>query len=158
MNGTILERTLVLLKPDAVERSLVGRIITRFEEKGLRIVGMKMMRLERALLEEHYAHLKALPVFPEIVAFMMSAPVVALCIEGLEAVSVVRSMCGVTKSREALPGTIRGDWAMSIRTNLVHASDSPETARVEVRRFFVEAEIFPYEKALDRLIHIPDKP
>ncbi|MEN6473475.1 MAG: nucleoside-diphosphate kinase [Syntrophaceae bacterium] len=152
-----MERTLVLLKPDAIERALIGRIIARFEDKGLRIVGMKMMRLEEDLLHEHYSHLKELPVFPAIVAFMMSAPVVALCIEGLEAVQVVRSMCGMTRSRAALPGTIRGDLGMSIRSNLVHASDSPETAEVEVRRFFDAAELFAYERRLDTLIHIPDK-
>jgi len=152
-----MERTLVLLKPDAIERALIGRIIARFEDKGLRIVGLKMMRLEADLLDEHYAHLKELPVFPEIVAFMMSAPVVALCIEGLEAVQVVRSMCGVTRSRAAIPGTIRGDLGMSIRSNLVHASDSPETADTEIRRFFAEAELFAYDRRLDTLIHIPDK-
>jgi len=152
-----LERTLVLLKPDALERALIGRIIARFEDKGLRIAGMKMMCLDAELLGEHYSHLKELPVFPEIVAFMMSAPVVALCIEGLEAVQVVRGMCGVTRSRAAMPGTIRGDLGMSIRSNLVHASDSPETAQVEIRRFFAASELFAYERRLDALIHIPDK-
>jgi nucleoside-diphosphate kinase len=153
-----MERTLVLLKPDAIERTLIGRIIARFEDKGLRIAGLKMMRLSAELLDEHYGHLKELPVFPKIVAFMMSAPVVAMCIEGLEAVQVVRSMCGVTRSRTALPGTIRGDLGMSIRSNLVHASDSPETAAIEIRRFFAETELFAYERRLDALIHIPDKP
>jgi len=152
-----MERTLVLLKPDAIERALIGRIIARFEDKGLRIVGLKMMRLGAEVLEEHYSHLKELPVFPEIVAFMMSTPVVAMCIEGLEAVQVVRAMCGVTRSRAALPGTIRGDLGMSIRSNLVHASDSPETAAAEIERFFSQAELFAYEKRLDSLIHIPDK-
>ncbi len=147
----------MLLKPDAIERALIGRIIARFEDKGLRIVGLKMMRLGSEVLEEHYSHLKELPVFPEIVAFMMSTPVVAMCIEGLEAVQVVRAMCGVTRSRAALPGTIRGDLGMSIRSNLVHASDSPETAAAEIERFISQAELFAYEKRLDSLIHIPDK-
>lgn len=151
------ERTLVLIKPDAVERALIGKMIMRFEEKGLRIAGMKMMQLDKALLEEHYAHLKDLPVFPAIIAFMMSAPVVAMCIEGLEAVKVVRSMCGVTKSSAAQSGTIRGDMAMSIRSNLVHASDSPKTAVIEIKRFFSKEEVFTYERMLDALIHIPDK-
>jgi nucleoside-diphosphate kinase len=158
MHAGGMERTLVLLKPDALERGLVGRIVARFEDKGLRLAGMKMMQLERGLLEEHYAHLKDLPVFPEIVAFMMSAPIVALCLEGLEAVQVVRTMCGATRSRTAVPGTIRGDLGMSIRSNLVHASDSPETAAVEIRRFFADSELFAYERRFDALIHIPDKP
>ena len=158
MHAVGMERTLVLLKPDALERGLVGRIVARFEDKGLRLAGMKMMQLERGLLEEHYAHLKDLPVFPEIVAFMMSAPIVALCLEGLEAVQVVRTMCGATRSRTAVPGTIRGDLGMSSRSNLVHASDSPETAAVEIRRFFADSELFAYERRFDALIHIPDKP
>lgn len=158
MHAGGMERTLVLLKPDALERGLVGRIVARFEDKGLRLAGMKMMQLERGLLEEHYAHLKDLPVFPEIVAFMLSAPIVALCLEGLEAVAVVRAMCGVTRARQAAPGTIRGDMGMSIRSNLVHASDSTEAAAVELRRFFAPGEICAYERALDGLVHIPDKP
>jgi len=149
-----METTLVLIKPDAVERGLIGRIIARFEEKGLRITGMKMLKADKTLLAEHYAHLKEEPFFPKIVEFMMSAPIIALCIEGLEAVNVVRALCGVTKSREAAPGTIRGDLAMSIRSNLVHASDSLETAERELRRFFSDEEIFPYAKMLDRIIYI----
>lgn len=153
-----LERTLVLLKPDALERALIGRIIARFEDKGLRIAGMKMMRLDAQVLETHYAHLKHLNIFPEIIAFMMSSPVVALCLEGLEAVQVVRLLCGVTKARAADPGTIRGDLGLSIRSNLVHASDSVETACLEIERFFAADELYSYERRLDALIHIPDKP
>ena len=119
-------------------------------------MGMKMMRVNMALLEEHYAHLKDQPFFPKIAAFMMSAPIVALCIEGLEAIKVVRSMCGVTQSRDASPGTIRGDLAMSTRSNLVHASDSPATAVKEIELFFSEAELFPFEKQLESIIQIPD--
>lgn len=151
-----MERTLVLIKPDATERGLIGRIVTRFEEKGLKIIGMKMMRANMALLEEHYAHLKDQPFFPKIAAFMMSAPIVALCIEGLEAIRVVRSMCGITQSRDASPGTIRGDLAMSTRSNLVHASDSPATAVKEIELFFREEELFLFEKQLERIIQIPD--
>jgi nucleoside-diphosphate kinase len=151
-----MERTLVIIKPDAVERALIGRIITRFEDKGLKIVGMKMMIADETLLEKHYAHLKDLPFFPRIIAFMMSAPIVVLCIEGLEAITVARSMCGVTNSREDATGTIRGDLAMSTRSNLVHASDSPANAAKEIELFFSEQELFKYENLLEHLIHIPD--
>jgi nucleoside-diphosphate kinase len=151
-----MERTLVLIKPDAVQRGLIGAIVGRFEQKGLKIIAMKMMKLDRAMLQEHYAHLKDQPFFPKIAAFMMSAPIIALCIEGLEAIKVVRSMCGVTNSREATPGTIRGDLAMSTRSNLVHASDSPANAAKEIELFFSEQELFKYENLLEHLIHIPD--
>ncbi len=139
-----MERTLVLLKPDAVQRGLLGEIIARFERKGLKLAGMKMMQLSDELLEEHYAHLNHLPFFGEIKRFMMLAPVVATCWEGVDCVATVRRMCGVTLSREAEPGTIRGDFGMSIQANLVHASDSPETAQTEVPRFFNEDELFDY--------------
>jgi nucleoside-diphosphate kinase len=125
-----MERTLLLIKPDAVERGLVGKIISRFEDKGLKLAGMKMIRFDLPLLEEHYGHLRDKPYFRKIADFMMSAPVIAVCLEGQEAVSVARSMCGVTNAREASPGTIRGDMSMSIRSNLVHASDSLENASV----------------------------
>lgn len=139
-----MERTLVLLKPDAVQRGILGEIIGRFERKGLKLVGMKMMQLDDALLEEHYSHLNHLPFFGEIKQFMMLAPVVATCWEGVDCVKTVRTMCGVTLSREAAPGTIRGDFGMSIQANLVHASDSVETAAVEVPRFFKDGDLFDY--------------
>ncbi len=151
-----MERTLILIKPDALQRGLIGRIVARFEDKGLKIIGMKMMKVDMAMLQEHYAHLKDQPFFPKIAAFMMSAPIVALCIEGLEAIRVARSMCGVTNSREASPGTIRGDLAMSTRSNLVHASDSPASAAKEIELFFNERELFVFENLLEHLIHIPD--
>jgi nucleoside-diphosphate kinase len=140
-----MERTLVLLKPDALQRGLLGEIISRFERKGLKMVGMKMMRLDDELLDVHYAHLGHLPFFGEIKAFMMLTPVIAICWEGVNCVEVVRRMCGVTKSWEAEPGTIRGDLGMSIQANLVHASDSLETAQAEVRRFFRDDELFEWE-------------
>ena len=101
-----MERTLVLIKPDAVQRAMMGKIITRFEEKGLKIAGMKMMQADDALLEEHYAHLKDKPFFPRIREFMTSTPIIAMCIEGKEAVNVERKLCGITNSREAEPGTM----------------------------------------------------
>lgn len=140
-----MERTLVLLKPDAVQRGLLGEIIARFERKGLKLAGMKMMQLDDALLDEHYSHLTHLPFFGEIKDFMMRAPVIATCWEGVDCVQTVRNMCGVTLAREAAPGTIRGDFGMSIQANLVHASDSVETAALEVPRFFHDHELFTYD-------------
>lgn len=140
-----MERTLVLIKPDAIMRGLVGRIITRFEEKGLKLTGVKFMKLSDALLNEHYAHLADKPFFPGTRAFMQSTPVIAMCWEGLDSVETIRRLCGITKSREAAPGTIRGDFAMSVQANLVHASDSVETAKTEVKRFFNESELLDYE-------------
>ena len=140
-----MERTLVLLKPDALQRGLMGEIISRFETKGLKLVGMKMMRLDDALLDEHYSHLSHLPFFGDIKSFMMRTPVIASCWEGVDCIETVRRICGVTKSREAAPGTIRGDYAMSIQANLVHASDSLETAQAEVPRFFRDDELYDFD-------------
>lgn len=149
-----MQRTLVLIKPDALERGLIGKIITRFEDKGLRILGLKMLQMDKDMLAEHYAHLNQQVFFSDVIKFMMSAPVVALCVEGLDAVNVVRSMCGITKSREAEPGTIRGDLGMSIRSNLVHASDNSENAILEINRIFGPEEIFIHTKILDQIIYI----
>ncbi len=153
-----MEKTLLLIKPDAVERGLIGKIISRFEDKGLKISGMKMMRLDMPMIEEHYGHLKDKPYFPRIADFMMSAPIIAVCIEGIDSVRITRAMCGVTNAREASPGTIRGDMSMSIRSNLVHASDSIESAETELKRFFMDAEIFSYNRKLDEVIFIDAKP
>jgi nucleoside-diphosphate kinase len=152
-----LERTLVLIKPDAIERGLAGRVIARFEDKGLKIVGIKFMRLSNDILGEHYSHLADKPFFAGIRKFMQSTPVIALCLEGLDAVETVRGLCGVTKARAAAPGTIRGDWAMSIQANLVHASDSVETANAEVARFFKEEDLFEYDSASTSLIYSEDE-
>jgi len=152
-----VEKTLVLIKPDAIERGMIGRIITRFEEKGLIVLGMKMLKTDEKLLEEHYAHLKDKPFFPRIKDFMTATPIVAMCVAGLEAVDVVRSICGITNSRQAQPGTIRGDWGMSIQSNLVHASDSLETAEKEVVRFFEDHEIFTYNRMLESIMYAPDE-
>ncbi|MEW6207154.1 MAG: nucleoside-diphosphate kinase [Acidobacteriota bacterium] len=153
----MLERTLVLIKPDAIERGLAGRILARFEEKGLKIVGIKFMRLSDELLNEHYSHLADKPFFAGIRRFMQSTPVIAVCLEGLDAVETVRGLCGITKSRAAAPGTIRGDWAMSIQANLVHASDSIETALVEVPRFFAQSELFAYDSLSTPLLYSEDE-
>ncbi len=152
-----LEKTFVLLKPDCVQRALCGEVISRFESKGLKIVGMKMMQLSEAELKQHYAHLSDKPFFPGLVAFMKSAPCVALAIEGIDAVKVLRSMCGVTNSRDALPGTIRGDYSNSIPANIIHASDSKETAEKELKRFFAKGELFEWSRALDEFYYGGDE-
>ncbi|HKA21038.1 MAG TPA: nucleoside-diphosphate kinase [Blastocatellia bacterium] len=152
-----MQRTLILIKPDAIQRGLIGKIITRFEQKGLKIVGIKFLKLSDSLLNEHYSHLADKPFFAGIRHFMQSTPVIAICLEGLDCVDTVRSLCGITKSREAAPGTIRGDWAMSIQANLVHASDSIETAAKEVPRFFDESELHEYQSALTRAIYSEDE-
>ena len=152
-----MERTLVLIKPDAIQRGLIGRIIERFESKGLKITGMKFLGLTDDLLNEHYSHLLDKPFFGGTKRFMQLTPVIALCLEGLDSVETVRRLCGVTKAREAAPGTIRGDWAMSVQANLVHASDSLETARTEVARFFNDSELFDYESSLSGLVYSEDE-
>ncbi|HEY6329028.1 MAG TPA: nucleoside-diphosphate kinase, partial [Blastocatellia bacterium] len=152
-----LERTLVLIKPDAIQRGLVGRITTRFEEKGLKLIGIKFMRLEDQTLNEHYSHLADKPFFPGIRAFMQTTPVIAMCLEGLDCVETVRRLCGITKSREAAPGTIRGDLAMSVQANLVHASDSLATAEHEIKRFFNASELLEYETAATFLVYSNDE-
>ena len=143
----INEKTLVLIKPDAIQRGLAGEIVSRFEKKGLKIVGFKMMTLDEAVLREHYAHIADKPFFPGVSKFMQSSPVLAICLEGLEVVQAVRLITGITKSREAEAGSIRGDLAMSVACNVIHASDTAETAKKEVPRFFKEDELFPYDKS-----------
>lgn len=139
-----MEQTLVLLKPCTLQRGLVGEIINRFEKKGLRLAGMKMMQLTDSILNEHYAHLSEKPFFQMLKDSMMSTPVIACCLEGIDAVRVVRAMTGATNGRNADPGTIRGDYCVSNQQNIVHASDSLETAAVELARFFEPEEIFDY--------------
>lgn len=139
-----MEKTLVILKPSAVVRGIMGEIISRFEKKGLIIIGMKMMRLSDELLKEHYAHLVDKPFFPSLVRSMQASPVVVLCVKGVDAVAVVRKMTGVTNGRNADTGTIRGDYSMSGQQNIVHASDTPENAEKEIRRFFDDGEITDY--------------
>ena len=152
-----MERTLVLIKPDAVQRGMIGLVTGRFESKGLKVAGLKLMQLTDGILDEHYGHLSDKPFFPRIKAFMRETPVVALCLEGVDAVDVVRGLCGVTNARQAAPGTIRGDFGMSVQCNLVHASDSLETARAEVPRFFSEDELFTYAKAEDAVVYASDE-
>lgn len=153
----IKEKTLVLVKPDGIQRGLVGEVINRFERKGLKLAGIKMMSLDEAILREHYAHIAEKPFFPGVSKFMRSSPVIAMCFEGLEVVSAVRLLCGITKSRAAEAGSIRGDLAMSVACNVVHASDSVETAMKEVPRFFKPDEIFDYAKSEYEHVYTEDE-
>lgn len=152
-----MERTLILLKPDALQRGLVGRIITRFEEKGLKIIGLKMMKMAPALAKEHYEHLASKPFYPGLEQFMTHNPIVAMCVEGVEAVEVSRSIVGATNARKAAAGTIRGDFSMSTSRNVIHASDSVETAKKEVAKFFKEEELFAYPFVLKDYFYAEDE-
>lgn len=152
-----MEQTLVLIKPSGLQRNLVGAIINRFQQKGLLIAGLKMMQLDEKILREHYAHLVDRPFFPLILASMTAAPVIAICLKGKDAVAVVRAMTGVTNSRQAAPGTIRGDYGMSGQENIVHASDSVENADIEVNRFFRPDEIFDYRSTAQSFTYSSDE-
>lgn len=140
-----VQRTLVLCKPDAVQRGLVGRIVSRFEDKGLKIVGMKMLTVGEALAHEHYQEHAAKPFFSELVSFITSSPIVALAIEGDNAVEVVRGLMGATNPQNAAPGTIRGDFGLNLTKNLVHGSDSVASATREIALFFTDDELHDYE-------------
>jgi len=148
-----VERSLVLLKPDAVARGLVGEVIGRLERKGLKIVGLKMTKLDSAKLERLYSMHKGKPFYEELSGFMAKGPIVAIVAEGPSAVSVVRSMLGVTDSAQAQPGTIRGDLAVSKGKNVVHAADSPERAEEEIRILFKDEEIVGWEHPLSDYVY-----
>ena len=152
----MIERTLVLVKPDGVQRLLVGRILARYEERGLKIVGLKLVRVDRDLAERHYAVHRGKPFFAGLVEFITSAPLVALVLEGPDAVAVVRTMNGATRPNQADPGTIRGDLALVTSQNLVHASDSPETAQAELDLWFRPEELIGYEREIDRWVLAPE--
>jgi nucleoside-diphosphate kinase len=136
------ETTVILLKPDAFEKHLAGKVIARLEDAGLVIRAIKMMRLDEAILREHYAHIVHLPVFPQLLAFMQRSPVIAMVLEGEDAVAKVRGLIGPTNSKDAAPGTIRGDFGEDMMINVCHASDSTASAAIEIRRFFSEDEVF----------------
>ena len=144
------ERTLVLVKPDGVQRLLAGRIIARFEERGLKIVGLKLVQVDRELAERHYAIHREKPFFGSLVEFITSSPLVAMALEGPNAIAVVRTMVGATRPHEAAPGTIRGDLALETAQNLIHASDGPETAITELALWFGAGELLDYERDIDR--------
>lgn len=152
-----MEKTLVIIKPSAIQRELVGEIIRRFERKGLQLCGMKMMKLSDELLSEHYAHLADRPFFQRVKDGMMTTPVIVCCWKGLDAVKVVRSMAGETNGRNAQPGTLRGDFSMSVQENIVHTSDSLENAAVELKRFFAPEEIFDFERSSLNFMYANDE-
>ncbi len=152
-----MERTLIILKPDCVQRGLCGAVLSRFESRGFSIAGMKMVKLSSPLLREHYAHIADKPFFLGIEKFMSSSPVVVAVIEGKEAVEAVRAMCGPTNARKAAPGTIRGDYSLSMQCNIIHASDSAETAHKEVARFFKPDELHSYKRELEELTYSMDE-
>ena len=143
-----MQKTLVLLKPDCVERRLIGEIIRRFENKGLNIIAMKMLRVSPALSKQHYAEHIAKPFYPNLEEFITSSPVVALALEGLEAIRVIRDMLGATNGLKAAAGTIRGDFSSSRQMNLVHASDSEESATRELALYFEPSELCAYTPTL----------
>ncbi|NDW19680.1 nucleoside-diphosphate kinase [Dysgonomonas sp. 216] len=140
-----MEKTLIILKPSAVQRNLIGEVTSRFERKGLRLAGTKMMQLNDAILDIHYAHLKEKPFFDKVKQSMKATPVIVQCWEGIDAARVVRNLIGKTNGREAQTGTIRGDFAVSSQENIVHASDSAQSAAIELKRFFRDDEIFEYK-------------
>ncbi len=153
MPGT--ERTLVLIKPDGVQRQLVGRILARYEDRGLRLVGLKLVKVDRDLAERHYAVHRGKPFFTGLVEFMTSAPLVALAFDGPKAISVVRAINGATRPHEAAPGTVRGDFALETAQNIVHASDGPEAAEMELALWFDPSELHEYEREIDRWVLAP---
>jgi nucleoside-diphosphate kinase len=153
----VIERTLVLVKPDGVQRLLVGRILGRYEERGLKLVGMKLMTVDRSLAERHYAVHREKPFFKGLVDFITSGPLVAAVLEGPNAIAIVRAMNGATRPHEAAPGSIRGDFAVETAQNLVHASDSPETAATELALWFKPDELQDYSREIDRWVLAPEE-
>jgi nucleoside-diphosphate kinase len=153
----VTERTLVLIKPDGVQRLLAGRILARYEERGLKLAGLKLVSVSTELAEQHYDVHRAKPFFRGLVEFITSGPVVAAVLEGPNAIAVVRAMNGATRPHEAAPGTIRGDFALETAQNLVHASDSPETAASELQLWFSGDELVDYGREVDRWVLAPEE-
>jgi nucleoside-diphosphate kinase len=151
------ERTLVLIKPDGVQRLLTGRILARYEDRGLKIVGLKLIQVSRDLAERHYAVHREKPFFTGLVDFIISAPLVAAVLEGPNGIAVVRAMNGATRPHEAEPGSIRGDFALETAQNLVHASDGAETATAEIALWFRPEELLAYGREIDRWVLAPEE-
>lgn len=147
-----MEQTLIIIKPDGVERGLIGPIITRFEQRGLKIAGMKFIRVSEELARKHYAIHQGKPFFEPLIQYITSAPVVVMALEGPQAVQAARSTIGATKPVEATAGSIRGDFGMMVGRNLVHGSDSPENGAAEIALWFDESELVVYERVIDRWI------
>jgi nucleoside-diphosphate kinase len=140
-----IERTFTMLKPGVLNRRLAGEVISRIEKKGLKILAIKTLRIDRALAENHYAEHKGKPFFEDLLSYITSGPVVAMVVEGDDAIAMLRKLCGSTKAQDAAPGTIRGDYAMHTNFNIIHASDSPESAAREIGLFFKPHEILEWE-------------
>ncbi len=147
-----MERTLVIVKPDGVQRGLIGPIITRLEQRGLRIIGLKMIQITTDLARKHYAIHEGKPFFDGLILYITSAPVVVMVVEGTKAIDIVRATMGATNPAAAAPGTIRADYALEIGRNLVHGSDGPETARTEIALFFQPEELLEYSRDTERWI------
>lgn len=148
-----MEKTLIILKPDAIQRGLAGRIITRFEEKGLQIAAMKAMKVSRDLAEKHYAVHKGKPFYDRLVQYITSSPVIVLVLQGVNAITISRKMMGATFGSKAEPGTIRGDFGVSNSFNLIHGSDSPEAAAFEIGLYFKPEDLLTYERASEKWIY-----
>jgi nucleoside-diphosphate kinase len=149
------ERTFVAVKPDGVQRGLVGEVIARFERRGLKLAGMKMLKMPTAMAETHYGEHKGKPFFDGLVRHITSAPVVAMVLEGKDAVALARSVIGATNPAQSAPGTIRGDLAVDLGRNVVHGSDSPDSARREIALFFTDAEMLSWDRSLEPWIREP---
>jgi len=152
-----MQRTLVLLKPDCVQRQLVGQVISRFETKGLNMIAMKMLRVTPELSKQHYHEHVQKPFYKGLEDFITASPIVAIVLEGLEAITVVREMLGATSGLKAAPGTIRGDYSSSRQMNLVHASDGPESAKREIELYFTPSELHPYQPTIVPFLRAPDE-
>jgi len=147
-----MERTLVIVKPDGVQRGLIGPLLSRLEARGLKIVGLKLVQVSQDLAARHYAEHEGKPFYPGLLKYITSAPVIVACVEGTSAVQMVRNSVGATNPLNAAPGTVRGDLALDIGRNLIHASDAPATAERELALWFQDAELVSYERATDRWI------
>lgn len=147
-----MQTTLILLKPDTIERGLIGQVIARLENKGLKISGLQMIQLDDAVINEHYDFLMDKPFFPSIKSYMTRTPVVAIAATGVNAIATVRMLTGATNPQEALPGSIRGDFGLTIDGNIIHASDSEETAAIELKRFFKGEGIHDYTRLIDEVL------
>ena len=152
-----MEKTLVIIKPGAIQRGLIGEVVRRFEQKGLQVCGLKMIQLTDQILEEHYAHIAGKPFFPRVKNAMKATPVIVICLKGMDAIHVVHRLAGATNGREAALGTIRGDLSMSMQWNVIHTSDSIKTADAEIMRFFKEEEIFEYKQSYLEFLYSEDE-
>ena len=147
-----MEQTLIIVKPDGVQRGLVGEVLARFERRGLKLAALRLMQIDRVLAERHYAVHQGKPFYEGLVSYITSGPVVVAVVEGPDAIAVVRRVIGSTRSNEAAPGTIRGDFALTVERNIIHASDAPDTAKFEVGLYFQPGEVLSYTRDVDRWV------